>query len=115
MRIVKTFAFLLLAVGVSWATGALLASSARAVDIDPGACIRCEAYGNAETCKRCVDKPDGSKATVPAPCKAAGASPDCKKQLEGECKPLGNPTQFLSCLKEDAKCKGLVEKCEAFK
>jgi hypothetical protein len=115
MRIVKTLAFLFLVIAASFGTGVVLSTAARAVDIDPGACIRCEAYGNVETCKRCLDKPDSTKATVPAACKAVANNADCKKQLEGECKPIGNPSQYLSCLKDDAKCKPLVEKCEAFK
>lgn len=85
----------------------------RAQSHDVGACIRCEAYGNPETCKRCLDKPDSTKATVPAPCKAA--VPDCKARLDGECKPIGNPSQFVSCLGEDKKCQAAVAKCEAWK
>ena len=85
-------------------------NKAAAADVDPGACIRCEAFGDAETCKRCLDTPDSTKATVPAACKAA-ANTDCKAQVNGECKVLGNPTQFLSCLKEDKKCADAIKKC----
>jgi hypothetical protein len=115
MRIVKTLIFLFLAVAASIFAGVMLSATANAIDIEPGACIRCEAYNNAEACRRCLDKPDSTKATVPAPCKTVANDASCKKQLEGECKPIGNPQQYLSCLKDDAKCKPLVEKCEAFK
>lgn len=92
------------------AMGAGLLVNPAAAEVDPGACIRCEAFGDAETCKRCLDKPDSTKATVPAACKAA-ANTDCKARVTGECKVLGNPTQFLSCLKEDPKCAAAVAKC----
>lgn len=50
---------------------------------------------------------------MPAQCKAAAAP--CKARLDGECKPLGNPMQFLSCLKEEKGCAAAVEKCETLK
>lgn len=92
------------------ATGLWLGSKPASAEVDPGACIRCEAFGDAETCKRCLDTPTSTKATVPAACKAA-ANTDCKAQVTGECKVLGNPTQFLSCLKEDKKCAAAIAKC----
>lgn len=97
------FACTVLAIGFS------LSNKAAAVDIDPGACIRCEAFGDAETCKRCLDTPQSTKATVPAACKAAAT--ECKARVNGECKTIGNPAQFLSCLKEDPKCSDAVKKC----
>ena len=94
-------------VGLGFATGV------QANSHDPGVCIRCEAYGNAESCRRCLDKPDSTKATVPAQCKTAATA--CKVRLEGECKALGNPMQFVSCLKEEKTCAAAVEKCETLK
>lgn len=79
-------------------------------EVDPGSCIRCEAFGDTETCKRCLDTPTSTKATVPAACKAAAA--ECKTQINSECKTLGNPAQFMSCLKEDKKCAAAVTKCQ---
>lgn len=92
------------------AVGFSLNNKVTAADVDPGACIRCEAFGDVETCKRCLDTPQSTKATVPAACKAA-ANTDCKARVNGECKLIGNPTQFLSCLKEDQKCADAVKKC----
>lgn len=92
------------------AAGFWLDSRPAAAEVDAGACIRCEAFGDVETCKRCLDKPDSTKATVPAACKAA-ANTDCKARVTGECKLIGNPTQFLSCIKEDQKCAAAVAKC----
>lgn len=94
-------------VGLGFATGV------QAKSHDPGVCIRCEAYGNAESCRRCLDTPSSTKATVPAQCKAAATA--CKVRLDGECKILGNPMQFLSCLKEEKTCATAVEKCETLK
>ena len=92
------------------AMGIWLGSKPASAEVDPGACIRCEAFGDVETCKRCLDTPQSTKATVPAACKAA-ANTDCKVRVTGECKAIGNPTQFLSCLKEDQKCADAVKKC----
>ncbi|MFN0042084.1 MAG: hypothetical protein ACKVSF_02600, partial [Alphaproteobacteria bacterium] len=61
-------------VGLGFATGV------QANSHDPGVCIRCEAYSNAESCRRCLDKPDSTKATVPAQCKATVAP--CKVRLD---------------------------------
>ena len=113
MPILRTLKALAFAGAVAVLAGLGAANQAAANSHDPGTCIRCEAYGNAETCRRCLDTPQSTKATVPALCKAAAGA--CKTRLDGECKPLGNPTQFLSCLKEEKTCAAAVEKCETLK